>query len=304
MLGHNNSSNNLNCRRENSNNLNNISFLSLNSSNGTINAHSNPHIHNPPHNYITSSINFSNSEINYSLTTTKNYWCHLCKKEFSKIFIENIDVQCKFCQNYFCEEISQYTNEQEHPSNFLPYEGENQSSNDTNNTSQNSRGNFITSNNPRSISRINGGNLSILESLSNRIRRPRTTSSLLDMIFSLLRERNTEEANMESIINTIMQNDTNRYGNPPASKEAVEKLEKIELNEENINIITKNSNCENCSVCKDNFLIYETLINLPCKHAFHDECLTPWLSERNSCPTCRYELPTDDIDYEARKNSL
>lgn len=232
-------------------------------------------------------MNSINSDFGYSHSTTKIYWCHICKKEFSKLFIENVDIQCRFCGHNFCEEISTQ-NEMDHPSAFVPYESENSRNNNRSN--------------PLGSGRNSG--LSILESLSNRVRRPRTTSSLLDMVFGLLRDRNTEEASMESIINMILASDTNRYGNPPASKEVVNSLEKIKINEENINLIRKNSNCENCSVCKDDFEINQELVNLPCKHSFHDECLAPWLKERNSCPTCRFELPTDDPDYEARKNSL
>jgi E3 ubiquitin-protein ligase RNF115/126 len=229
------------------------------------------------------------NDFGYSHSTTKNYWCHICKKEFSKLYIENVDIQCRFCGHNFCEEIN-IQNEIDHPSIFVPYESENSRNNNNNR--------------PNNLGSGRNSGLSILESLSNRVRRPRTTSSLLDMVFGLLRDRNTEEASMESIINMIMANDNNRYGNPPASKEAVNSLEKIKINEENLNIIRKNSNCENCSVCKDDFEINQELINLPCKHSFHDECLSPWLIERNSCPTCRFELPTDDPDYEARKNSL
>lgn len=236
-------------------------------------------------------------DLAYTTSTTKSYWCHLCKKEFNKIFIENVDIQCRFCGNNFCEEINQSEDLEQHPSTFVPYESANSQNQNNNSENQNQRQQVVSS------FSTNTRNSLFNLVMMTRSNRPRTTSSLLDMIFNLLRDRNTEENNMENIINYIMQNDPNRYGNPPASKSVIETLEKIVVNELNKNEIGKEGSCENCSVCKDDFEISQMILKLPCKHIFHEECIMPWMKERNSCPTCRFELPTDDPDYEARKNN-
>lgn len=78
---------------------------------------------------------------------------------------------------------------------------------------------------------------------------------------------------------------------PPASKQAVESLKNATIGEPG----------KNCPVCLKEFSKEEIVTEMPCCHAFHKECIIPWLTTINTCPVCRFELPTDDPDYEAFK---
>ncbi|CAN7033042.1 unnamed protein product [Brassica oleracea var. botrytis] len=78
-----------------------------------------------------------------------------------------------------------------------------------------------------------------------------------------------------------------RSGNPPASKSAIESLPRVEISDCHISAEA------NCAVCTEVFEAETEAREMPCKHIFHDDCITPWLSIRNSCPVCRFELPSE-----------
>ncbi|KGN55399.1 E3 ubiquitin-protein ligase AIP2 [Cucumis sativus] len=82
---------------------------------------------------------------------------------------------------------------------------------------------------------------------------------------------------------------------PPASKEVVANLPVTIITDE---ILAKLGKDVQCAICKENFAVDDKKQELPCKHAFHQDCLKPWLDSNNSCPICRHELPTDDQEYE------
>jgi len=61
---------------------------------------------------------------------------------------------------------------------------------------------------------------------------------------------------------------------------------------------------KSCAVCQSEFGHGDEILRMPCpgfRHAFHSECIMPWLKMRNSCPICRYELKTDDERWNERR---
>lgn len=88
---------------------------------------------------------------------------------------------------------------------------------------------------------------------------------------------------LDLLLQHLAENDPNRYGTPPAQKEAVDALPTVRV-EDSLQ----------CSVCLDDFEVDAEAKEMPCKHKFHTGCILPWLELHSSCPVCRHQLPADE----------
>ena len=104
---------------------------------------------------------------------------------------------------------------------------------------------------------------------------------------------------LEQLIEQLAENDPNRYGTPPAAKSALTTLPDVVVTDA---MVAAAEGAE-CAVCKEDFSPGDGAKQMPCKHIYHADCIVPWLELHNSCPICRFELPTDDPDYEGNKAS-
>lgn len=112
--------------------------------------------------------------------------------------------------------------------------------------------------------------------------------------------RGTEavEAELEHILSMLADTAEVRPRAPPASKKVVASLPVLHLTNAELGKLGAGVQCP---VCTEELHVDEDVQVLPCKHVYHVPCLAPWLSHHNSCPVCRHELPTDDHEYEYRK---
>lgn len=51
---------------------------------------------------------------------------------------------------------------------------------------------------------------------------------------------------------------------------------------------------EPCSICHEAYGAGDEVVELPCDHCFHPDCVMPWLEAHNTCPVCRLELPAEE----------
>ena len=81
---------------------------------------------------------------------------------------------------------------------------------------------------------------------------------------------------------------------PPASRSALASLSEIVVS---LDDLIEESNKE-CLICLAEHEIGSRATKLPCGHLYHKPCLLQWLVLHAFCPACRYELETNDLEYE------
>eukprot|EP00347_Sterkiella_histriomuscorum_P007440 403348913 len=103
----------------------------------------------------------------------------------------------------------------------------------------------------------------------------------------------------QNLLNQALQESLNQAMNQqqgiPTSKAFIQKLQVLH----GTDLMQK----KECQVCFEQFKDEDKFYKLPCKHLFHVDCILPWLDKHNTCPSCRHELPTDDLNYENRRRS-
>ncbi|KAG2263586.1 hypothetical protein Bca4012_014660 [Brassica carinata] len=83
-------------------------------------------------------------------------------------------------------------------------------------------------------------------------------------------------------------------GKPPASKSFIKNLKVSPLTREDVTENDDDAMC--CAVCREEMSVGKEVAELPCRHKYHSECIVPWLGIRNTCPVCRFELPSDETE--------
>lgn len=90
-------------------------------------------------------------------------------------------------------------------------------------------------------------------------------------------------------------------GSVPASSKALAEIKKTSYKVTEHDLLSERAPSVTCTVCLSELKLKDIAIKLGCYHIFHTECLLPWLSKHCTCPTCRYEVETDNSLYEIQR---
>ncbi|KAL4324409.1 hypothetical protein GQ457_11G009210 [Hibiscus cannabinus] len=248
------------------------------------------------------------------MATTTSYWCYRCNR-FVRVPDEG-SISCPDCNGGFIEEIDNHP----HAARALRMDSDRVGSdaaamynNTTPGTTALRRGRMNVGDrspfNPVIVLRSGAASPSSIDGERSNVERNERgfelyyddgsgsglrplPASMSDFLLGSEFDRIVHQLSQMEILNI------GRYNQSPASKAAVEAIPTVEIDESHIH----DELC--CAVCKEQFELGTKVLNMPCNHLYHSNCLLPWLQLQNSCPVCRHELPSAVGEGDGNLNSL
>ncbi|WBW72096.1 ubiquitin-protein ligase E3, RNF126-like protein [Schizosaccharomyces osmophilus] len=86
---------------------------------------------------------------------------------------------------------------------------------------------------------------------------------------------------LDDIISQLMEQAQGHNAPPPASEEIISKLK---IRSPPVDLLGEDNEC---TICMENFKETDQVIELPCSHFFHENCVKPWLRVNGTCAICR-----------------
>ena len=133
---------------------------------------------------------------------------------------------------------------------------------------------------------------------------PMNIMNIMDMM-NMMNTDNVPQMNSQSLEERVTQesfHQPNKFKHV-SSKDFINSLSVQKVSDEMIKEKTT------CALCLDELELNEDIIELPCpdKHYFHlkkEECegIYPWLKENNSCPLCRHEFPSTEVEVKEEES--
>ncbi|XP_076901543.1 uncharacterized protein LOC143555980 [Bidens hawaiensis] len=100
---------------------------------------------------------------------------------------------------------------------------------------------------------------------------------------------------------TSSSSSSSRY-HSPTLKSAIDAIPRVTITQAFLDIDPMDHSL--CAVCKEQFVVNDEMNQLPCKHMYHPDCILPWLSNHNSCPVCRFQMPKETVNRGMRRSRV
>lgn len=52
---------------------------------------------------------------------------------------------------------------------------------------------------------------------------------------------------------------------------------------------------KDCIICMSSYEVGDKIMNLPCLHIYHSQCIKDWFKNNKSCPVCKHEIKKEDF---------